>query len=101
MQKKFWFARRHVLAALACYLILPVVAFAGGGETPISQGLSYLTTAMLGATGITIATLAVIAVGLACYCHKLEWSSFAYTLTAIAIVFGSETIAKAIYNLVR
>lgn len=84
---------------------LPIVAssaaFAGGGETPVSQGLRYVTNAMYGATGVTIATISVMIVGLLCLGHFLKWSVLGYTIMGISIIFGAGSIVSGILSLVR
>ncbi|OGT63257.1 MAG: hypothetical protein A3E85_06095 [Gammaproteobacteria bacterium RIFCSPHIGHO2_12_FULL_45_12] len=47
-------------------------AMARGGETPVSEGLRYITNAMYGATGVTVATISVMIVGLLCLSHFLK-----------------------------
>lgn len=76
-------------------------AFAGGGETPVSQGLRYVTNAMYGATGVTIATISVMIVGLLCLGHFLKWSVLGYTIMGISIIFGAGSIVNGILSLVR
>lgn len=76
-------------------------ALAGGGETPVSQGLRYVTNAMYGATGVTIATISVMIVGLLCLGHFLKWSVLGYTIMGISIIFGAGSIVNGILSLVR
>jgi len=66
----------------------PALCFAGG-ETPVSQGLRYITNAMYGATGIAIATISVMVVGLLCLSHFLRWTVLGYTIIGISIIFGT------------
>ena len=75
-------------------------AFASG-ETPVSQGLNYITSAMYGATGITIATISVMVVGLLCLGHFLKWSTLGYTIMGISIIFGAGSIVNGITSLVH
>lgn len=70
------------------------------GETPISEGLSYITNAMYGATGVTIATISVMIVGLLCLSHFLKWSVLGYTIMGISIIFGAGSIVNGILSLV-
>lgn len=79
----------------------PLLGWAQMGETPVSQGLGYIITALTGATGITIATLAIMAAGLMCLFHKAEWKIFGYTIASIALVFGATTIVNGIHSLVK
>jgi len=81
--------------------LLPNLAFADGGNTPVGEGLSYLVTAMYGPTGIAIATLSIIAVGLLCLGHVLEWKRLIQTVIGIGIIFGAGVIVNAITALVQ
>jgi type IV secretory pathway VirB2 component (pilin) len=87
--------------SILCLLLLPNIAFAAGGDTPVGQGLGYIKDALLGTTGMMIATLAVMSMGLACLFHKLEWKYFGYTVAAIAIVFGAPAIVDGVVKLVK
>lgn len=86
-----------VLIGLLAY---PTLAFADG-ETPIAGGLSYIINAMTGATGMAIATIAVIAVGLLCLGHYLEWKRLLQTVVGISIIFGAPLIVRGIIYLTR
>lgn len=81
--------------------VIPAIALASGGETPVSQGLRYVTNAMYGATGVTIATISVMIVGLLCLGHFLKWSVLGYTIMGISIIFGAGSIVNGILSLVR
>lgn len=81
--------------------ILPRIVFADSGETPVSEGLGYLLDAMFGTTGIVIATLAIIVVGLLCLGHYLEWKRLLQTVSGVGIVFGASAIVKGITSLVH
>jgi type IV secretory pathway VirB2 component (pilin) len=70
------------------------------GETPVSEGLRYVTNAMYGATGVTIATISVMIVGLLCLSHFLKWSVLGYTIMGISIIFGAGSIVNGILSLV-
>lgn len=72
-----------------------------GGETPVSDGLRYITNAMYGATGVAIATISVMIVGLLCLSHFLKWSVLGYTIMGISIIFGAGSIVNGITSLVR
>lgn len=75
------------------------LCWASGGDTPVNQGLHYFIDAMLGATGLSIATLAVMGVGLLCAGHYVEWKYFFYTLLGISILFGAPAIVLALRSL--
>ena len=72
-----------------------------GGETPVSQGLHYITNAMYGATGVAVATISVMIVGLLCLGHFIQWSVLGYTIMGISIIFGAGSIVNGILSLVR
>jgi type IV secretory pathway VirB2 component (pilin) len=88
-----------LLIATALYA-LPHFAFANG-ETPVGAGLSYLIDAMYGQTGVAIATLAVMVVGLLCAAHYLKWETLAYTVIGVSIIFGAGAIVSALTKLVH
>jgi type IV secretory pathway VirB2 component (pilin) len=90
---------KHCCTAFST-LLLPALAYADNGDTPISQGLSYVTGAMFGTTGITLATIAIIGVGLLCLFHVLQWTRFLQTIAGIAIVFGAGGIVSAVKALI-
>lgn len=87
------------LSLLILYFISDL-AYAGG-ETPVSLGLRYITNAMYGATGIAIATISVMVVGLLCLTHFLRWTMLGYTIIGISIIFGASSIVNGITSLVR
>lgn len=72
-----------------------------GGETPVGDGLRYITSAMYGSTGIAIATISVMIVGLLCLGHYLKWSVLGYTIMGISIIFGAGSIVNGITSLVH
>jgi len=80
--------------------LFPTLVFAGG-ETPVGDGLRYITNAMYGATGIAIATIAVMVVGLLCLGHFLKWATLGYTIIGISIIFGAGSIVTGITSLVH
>lgn len=81
------------------FMMVSAKSFAGG-ETPVSEGLRYITNAMYGATGVTIATISVMIVGLLCLSHFLKWSVLGYTIMGISIIFGAGSIVNGILSLV-
>lgn len=72
-----------------------------GGETPVSDGLRYITNAMYGATGITIATISVMVVGVLCLIHLLRWTALAYTIIGMSLIFGAGSVVNGITSLVH
>lgn len=85
-------------AVLAFFITSNVYA---GGETPVSEGLHYITNAMYGATGVAVATISVMIVGLLCLGHFLKWQTLGYTIMGISIIFGAGSIVNGITSLVR
>jgi type IV secretory pathway VirB2 component (pilin) len=82
------------------FVIYPALVFANG-ETPVSDGLQYITNAMYGATGIAIATISVMVVGLLCLIHFLRWVTLGYTIVGISMIFGAGAIVKGITSLIH
>jgi type IV secretory pathway VirB2 component (pilin) len=78
---------------------MPTLGFAGG-ETPVSEGLQYITSAMYGATGVAVATISVMIVGLLCLGHFLKWSVLGFTIMGISIIFGAGSIVNGITSLI-
>lgn len=81
-------------------LFISTAVFANG-ETPVSDGLRYITNAMYGATGIAIATISVMIVGLLCLGHFLKWSVLGFTIIGISIIFGAGSIVNGITSLIH
>lgn len=79
--------------------VLPALVLAGG-ETPVSEGLGYIITAMYGATGVGIATISVMIVGLLCLGHFIKWSVLGYTIMGISIIFGAGSIVSGITSFI-
>lgn len=88
----------EVLVFSLCLASQPALA---SGETPVSEGLRYITNAMYGATGVAIATISVMVVGLLCLGHFLKWSILGYTIIGISIIFGAGSIVGSITSLVH
>ncbi|WP_218813553.1 TrbC/VirB2 family protein [Rickettsiella endosymbiont of Dermanyssus gallinae] len=81
-------------------LFFPSLSWAYGGETPVSQGLNWVIDFMYGGTGLAVATISIIAVGLLCVSHRIEWKYFIQTLIGIAVIFGASGIASTIHGLI-
>jgi|HubBroStandDraft_2_1064218.scaffolds.fasta_scaffold284060_3 type IV secretory pathway VirB2 component (pilin) len=94
--------KKTFFVKLACFYLLAISSKAfAGGETPVSQGLQYITNAMYGATGVAIATIAVMIVGLLCLSHFLKWSVLGFTIMGISIIFGAGSVVQGILSLVK
>lgn len=93
-------SKKSLIKMLVAYISsISNIAFASG-ETPVSDGLRYITNAMYGATGVSIATISVMVVGLLCLGHFLKWSILGYTIIGISIIFGSGSIVHGITSLI-
>lgn len=94
------FINKKLSLLFFCLLTLtPSIVFASG-DTPVSEGLQYITNAMFGATGAAIATIAVMVVGLLCLGHVLKWSALGYTIIGVSIIFGASSIVSGITSLI-
>lgn len=81
--------------------LFPNITFAYGSETPVGQGLSYIIEAMYGTTGMAIATIAIMGVGIACLGRAIEWKWLLCTIGGVAIIFGAGAIVSGIKTLVH
>ena len=94
--------RQNKINILLFTLFISASQFAfANGDTPVSDGLHYITDAMYGATGVAISTISVMIVGLLCLGHFLKWSVLGYTIMGISIIFGAGSIVNGITSLVR
>jgi len=89
---------RNIIGLSAYSLSASVLA---GGETPVSDGLKYITNAMYGATGVAVATISIMIVGLLCLGHFLKWSTLGFTIMGISIMFGAGSIVRGITSLIH
>lgn len=79
------------LLALAAVLILPQGAWAQD-LSPVSTMLQTVQAALTGPIGKAIATIAVIAVGYACFLGRLNWTLFAMVLVGAVLVFFADDL---------
>jgi type IV secretory pathway VirB2 component (pilin) len=98
MQKNISKRLRFLFGSLM--FLLPSLVFAQG-ETPVSEGLKYITDAMYGTTGAAIATISVMVVGLLCLGHVLRWSALGYTIIGVSIIFGAGSIVSGVTSLIQ
>ncbi|WP_218813339.1 TrbC/VirB2 family protein [Rickettsiella endosymbiont of Dermanyssus gallinae] len=89
-----------IYLTMSLFLFFPSLSWAYGGDTPVGQGLNYVIDAVYGATGLAIATVAIIGMGLLCAGHYLEWKRFLQTLVGIAIMFGAGGVARALHSFI-
>jgi type IV secretory pathway VirB2 component (pilin) len=90
----------YVMVLMTGVFTFSSVAFAGG-ETPVSDGLRYITNALYGATGVSIATISVMIVGVLCLIHLLRWTALAYTIIGMSLIFGAGSVVNGITSLVH
>lgn len=83
------------------FSLIPNIAFAYGSETPVGQGLSYIIEAMYGSTGMAIATIAIMGVGIACLGRAIEWKWLLCTIGGVGVIFGAGAIVNGIKMLVH
>ena len=95
--------KKQILNFLFYVLIFSssTIVFASSGDTPVSEGLSYFIDAMYGATGLALATIAIMIVGVLCLFHVIRWTVFGYNVIGISIIFGAGTIVTGITSLVH
>lgn len=90
-----------ILSGFSLLLVLAPSIVLAGGETPVSEGLRYITNALYGATGVTIATISVMIVGVLCLIHLLRWTALAYTIIGMSLIFGAGSVVNGITSLVH
>lgn len=82
-------------------LFYPFSSFANT-DSPIGRGLGYIISDILtSGTGVALATLSLMGIGLACKFGYMEWKRLGQAVTGIAIIFGSEFLVTAIIDLVE
>lgn len=79
-----------VLSAMALILV-PDLALAQD-LSPVSNMLTTVQTALTGPIGRAIATIAIIAVGYACFLGRLNWTLFAMVLVGAVLVFFADDL---------
>ena len=89
---------QKIFLLISVFFSTPIFA---NGETPVSDGLRYVINAIHGDTGIAIATISVMIVGLLCLGHFLKWIVLGYTVIGISIIFGADAIVHGIVSLIR
>lgn len=82
------------------FYLWPTIVLANG-ETPVSDGLRYIINSLYGATGIAIATISVMIVGLLCLTHFCKWMTLGYTIVGICIIFGASSIVNGITSFIH
>ena len=91
--KKSYFSQWVGMSLYGVFLsIFPALALADVSDS-LNNLLSYLT----GDLGKTVAMLAIVGFGYACFkMHKVEKSTFLYIVVGIGIIFGAKTLLAMI-----
>lgn len=84
-----------VIGAVAFLFVLP--AFADMGGLPWETPLQVIVNALNGTTGVLMATLAVMVVGVLALAGRVSWAHAGAVLFGIACIFGAARIV-AIFN---
>jgi type IV secretory pathway VirB2 component (pilin) len=80
-----------------CSIVLPNIvfvadAFASSSASGLTQVLSNVVAGLTGPIGKTIATIAVIVLGIGLFTGKLSWPLALATAIGIGMIFGSSSI---------
>lgn len=79
-------------AFAALFLIVSAMPAMAQDLSPVSNMLTTVKNALTGPVGKAIATIAVIAVGYACFLGRLNWTLFALVLIGAVLVFSADAI---------
>jgi type IV secretory pathway VirB2 component (pilin) len=85
------------------FILSPFYSFSvyANSDSPIGRGLGYIIYDILDSgTGVALATLSLMGIGLACKFGYLEWKRLGQAVVGIAIIFGSEFFVTSIIGLV-
>ena len=76
------------VALLAAVMLMSTTGIASAQDlSPVSAMLNTVLAALTGPIGKSVATIAVIAVGYACFLGRLNWTLFAMVLVGAVLVF--------------
>lgn len=93
-----------LMCTTSIILILSDSAFAGGLSTNSEQNvigdrLCAMSRVLSGTIAQGIAIIAVFAVGMSLFLGKLQWTTAAIIVVAMAVIFGAPTIVETISGL--
>ncbi len=93
--------RQLLLCAGAIILISLAASDAAYAQSVLSKADTFLqkvVDALTGTTGKLIATIAVVAVGLAAVFGRIEWTKALIVLAGIAIIVGAPQLVAALWG---
>lgn len=94
MNKKQIYMGMAILGAMTFMAAVPQLALAAAPwETPMQTVVNYMT----GTTGVLLATVGVIVVGLMACLGKISWVQAGEIVIGIGIVFGAPTIVSMLH----
>lgn len=79
-----------------CILALPASAFAAGPFQEFAGGICLLVQAMTGNVGRTIATLAIVFLGVGAFFGKVNWGLAVMVTVGIIAIFGAGQIVVSL-----
>lgn len=82
------------ITLFAAAMLLPDMALAADGTSPIGFVVCKILGWLTGATGRAIATLAIIIIGVGALMGKVSWGMAIIVAVGVAIVFGAPEILK-------
>jgi type IV secretion system protein VirB2 len=85
----------HILA-LSLLTLASSPAYAALALTPLQNIANNIQTFVTGPFGVTIAILAIIALGIAAWMERLSWGSVGRAVAGIVLIFGAATMAPAL-----
>lgn len=80
------------LALFVAVMLVPDMASATAGDSPMGSVLCKLVGWLTGPTGKALATLAIIIIGVGALMGKVSWGMAIIVAIGIAIVFGAPTL---------
>ncbi len=93
MFKRFKKSLKRFTGILPCFLLFPASSFAA--STDVQETLQRLIAYITGPVGVSIATLAIIGLGIGCFVlGRVSKPAFFSTFSGIALVFGAGTFTN-------
>ena len=80
----------------AIVIMLPDMAFAASGETPIGNSLCNAVGFFTGKTGKALATIAILIIGIGALMGKVSWGMAIIVGCGVALMFGAAAMVNAI-----
>ena len=93
---------RHVLLCMSAMILIALAASEPAyAQSVLGKADSFLqkvVDSLTGTTGKLIATIAVVAVGLAAVFGRIEWTKALIVLAGIAIIVGAPQLVAALWG---